>query len=68
MRFAPFDMVRFCKSLDDHGIAEGTRGVVVQVHETPRLAYEVEVTDRDGRTVFLGAVDPEFLEVPTAEE
>jgi len=68
MRFELLDMVRFRKSLDDHGIAEGTRGVVVEVHETPRLAYEVEVTNRDGRTVFLGAVDPEYLEVPTAEE
>jgi hypothetical protein len=61
-------VVRFRKSLDDHWIAEGTRGVVLDVDEAPRLAYEVEVADSEGRTVFLGAVDPEYLEVPAAEE
>jgi hypothetical protein len=61
-RLQPLDVVRFRKSLDDHGIAAGTRGVVLEVHDAPSLAYEVEVTDGDGRTVFLGAVDPELLE------
>jgi len=67
-RLHPFDVVRFRKRLDDHGIAEGTRGVVLEVHEAPRLAYEVEVTDSDGRTVFFGAVDPDYIEVPEAED
>jgi 3-deoxy-D-arabino-heptulosonate 7-phosphate (DAHP) synthase len=67
-RLHPLDVVRFRKSLEEHGIAAGTRGVVLEVHEAPRLAYEVEVADSDGRTVFLGAVDPEYLEVPASEE
>jgi len=61
-RLNPFDVVRFRKGLDDHGVAAGTRAVVLEVHEKPSLAYEVEVTDQDGRTVFFGAVAPDYLE------
>jgi hypothetical protein len=61
-QLSPFDVVRFRKSLDDHGIAAGARGVVLEVHKSPVLAYEVEVTDDDGRTLFFGAVDPDYIE------
>jgi hypothetical protein len=67
-RLRRFDVVRFRKSLDDHRVPVGARGVVLEVHESPSLAYEVEVTDDDGRTVFFGAVDPDYLEPETAHE
>ena len=54
-RLRPFDVVRFRKGLNDHGVAAGARGVVLEVHESPSLAYEVEVTD--------GEI---FLQVPNA--
>ena len=66
-RLNPFDVVRFRKALDNHGVAAGTRGVVLEVHESPSLAYEVEVTDDDGRTVFFGAVDPDYVERETPD-
>ena len=65
-RLSPFDVVRFRKSLDDHGVAAGARGVVLEVHESPSLAYEVEVADEHGRTVFFGAVEPDYIELETA--
>ena len=66
-RLRPFDVVRFRNGLDDHGVAAGARGVVLDVHESPSLAYEVEVTDDDGRTVFFGAVDPDYVERETPD-
>ena len=64
-RLRPFDVVRFRKGLNDHGVAAGARGVVLEVHESPSLAYEVEVTDDDGRTLIFGAVDPDYVERET---
>jgi hypothetical protein len=37
--------------LPDEGLSAGAVGAVVHVFEKPSLAYEVEFTDDDGRTI-----------------
>lgn len=41
---------------------DGAPAVVPEVHRDPYLAYEIEVVDADGRTLFAGAVDPAWVE------
>ncbi|MGH2768031.1 MAG: DUF4926 domain-containing protein [Candidatus Methylomirabilales bacterium] len=62
-RLVPFDVVRIPAGIPAHGVPAGARGVVLEVHEDPYLAYEIEVVDEDGRTVFTGAVDPAWVEL-----
>ena len=66
-RFRPFDVVKFRKDLVKHSIAAGTRATVLEVHEGPSLAYEVEVADKNGQSLFVGAVAPDYLELVTPD-
>lgn len=43
-----------------YGVEPGSIGTIVEVYGT---AYEVEVSDSSGRTVFLGSVDDDGLEL-----
>lgn len=61
-RRAPFDVVRIVEGIPEHGVPAGAQATVVQVHEHPSLAYEVEVVDDQGRTLFSGAIDPAQVE------
>jgi hypothetical protein len=56
--FHPFDVVRLLSGIPEHGVRAGARAVVLEVHDDPYLALEVEVVDDDGKTLFVGAVDP----------
>lgn len=53
-----FDVVRIPLGLPADGVRPGARAVILDIYETPSPAYEVEVLDEDGNTVFTGAVDP----------
>jgi len=46
-----YDTVRLLVDLPEEGLAAGAIGAVVHVFEEPRLAYEVEFTDGNGRTI-----------------
>jgi hypothetical protein len=46
-----YDVVRLMVDLPDEGLSAGAVGAVVHVFEKPSLAYEVEFTDDDGRTI-----------------
>lgn len=61
-RLAPFDVVRITAWLPQHGVAPGTRAVILEIHEDPHLAYEIEVVGDDGQSLFIGAVDPAQVE------
>lgn len=56
--FRPFDVVRLLSGLPEHGVPAGARAVVLDIHDHPHLALEVEVVDDQGATIFVGAVDP----------
>jgi hypothetical protein len=49
--------------LEADGVSRGSLGYIVEVYED---AYEVEVSDGSGRTVFLGAVPDIDLELVDA--
>lgn len=54
----PFDIVMLPGGLSEHGIPPMARAVILEVHYEPYLAYEVEVVDTKGSTLFVGVVDP----------
>lgn len=66
-RLGPFDVVRIPAGIAEQGVPPEARAVVVEVHEDPHLAYEIEVVDEDGMTLFIGAVDPAWVEVEAPE-
>ena len=63
-RWPNYAKVRFINDrLAFEGVARGTVGYIVEVYEN---AYEVEVSDASGATVFIGGVpdvDLELVEV-----
>ncbi|NNL70328.1 MAG: DUF4926 domain-containing protein [Acidimicrobiia bacterium] len=54
----PFAVVRLLSGLPEYAISAGSLAVVLEVHSEPYEAYEVEIVDHEGRTVFAGAIDP----------
>ena len=61
MLFSEFDRVVLAVDLPDRGLLAGTEGVVIDVHTTPSLGYEVEFFDEDGDTIDWGPVAPAQL-------
>ena len=61
MEFQINDLVVVGRDVPEHGLTAGMRGTVVFVFETPSLAYEVEFTDRTGRTICAIALRPDEL-------
>lgn len=61
--FAPLDVVRLPLGLSEHGVPEDALGVVLDVHYDPYVAYEIEVANEYGETIFVGAVEPARLEL-----
>ena len=59
----PLDVVRIPAGLPEHGVPAGSRAVILEVYVSPQLAYEIEVVDREGRTLFTGAVEPGRIEL-----
>lgn len=46
-----YDTVRLLVDLPDEGLVAGAVGAVVHVFDKPNVAYEIEFTDADGRTI-----------------
>ncbi len=51
---APFDVVVLSAGLPQHGLPPGTRAVVLEIHEEPYEALEIEVVGVNGETLFSG--------------
>lgn len=64
-QFQPCDVVVLPRGLPGAGVPAGSRAVVLEVHRAPSLAYEVEVSDDDGRTLFAGSVPAAFIATDT---
>ncbi|MEV0810464.1 DUF4926 domain-containing protein [Micromonospora sp. NPDC050200] len=54
-----FDVVEAVVDLPDHQIRAGAVGTIVHVFEQPNLAYEVEFSDDEGRTIAMTALTPD---------
>ena len=60
---APFDVIRLPAGLHAEGVDVGAVGTILEIHALPSLAYEVEVADGRGRTIWIGAVDARQVEL-----
>jgi hypothetical protein len=52
------DIVAVSQDLPREGLRAGTKGVVVEIFDTPTIAYEVEFCDEKGRTLKTAALLP----------
>lgn len=48
-----YDVVRLTRAIPEHGLALGTQGAVVLVHNAAPPHFEVEFCDPSGRTIAL---------------
>lgn len=60
-RFAVGQTVYLREPVPALGLERGAGGAVVLVFTQPRLAYEVEFTDADGKTRALATLTPEQI-------
>lgn len=58
-RFSQFDVVRLKFGVPEYAIPPGSDAVVLEVFPA---GYAIEVTDREGRTLYLGAAVDDDLE------
>lgn len=58
-----FDTVRVPAGIPESDVPEGALATVLDVYTDPYLAYEIEVADADGRTLYVGVVDPSWVEL-----
>jgi hypothetical protein len=54
-----FDLVSLIADLPSEGLAAGTVGTVVHIHQHPEHAYEVEFADAQGRTTVVTTLRPD---------
>ncbi|MBM6403576.1 DUF4926 domain-containing protein [Phycicoccus sp. CSK15P-2] len=60
---APFDVVVLPAGLPQFGVSPGSRAVVIEIHEDPYEAFEIEVVDENGQTLYSGAVETAWVEL-----
>ncbi|UDM53961.1 DUF4926 domain-containing protein [Cupriavidus sp. MP-37] len=53
------DVVVALSDMPDEGIRTGMKGTVIDIHEEPCLAYEIEFCDESGRTIAVVALLPD---------
>jgi hypothetical protein len=60
--FQPLDVVRLKNGLSDHDLPAGTKAVILEASDLPEPHYQIEVADRSGRAIFIGAVTADQVE------
>lgn len=61
MKLSPLDVVFLNIDLPNLGLVKGQTGVIIDVYNSPSLAYEVEFCDDEGKTIALLALPPDQL-------
>jgi hypothetical protein len=56
-----YDLIELVADLPDEGLSAGAVGTVVHIFDAPNLAYEVEFTDHDGRTLAQVPLTPDQI-------
>lgn len=56
-----YDLVELKEALPEENLPPGAVGTIVHVFHRPQLAYEVEFTDEDGRTISSVALTPDKI-------
>jgi hypothetical protein len=59
----PFDVVVLPAGLPQFGVPPGSRAVVIEIHQDPYEAFEIEVVDDNGQTLYSGAVETAWVEL-----
>jgi Domain of unknown function (DUF4926) len=59
MLLSLYESVVLTVDLPEKGLKAGTRGAIIDIHEKPTPAYEVEFFDAEGNTIDWFAVTPE---------
>lgn len=62
MKFQEFDIVYLLKDHSSPSLKTGAIGVIVAVYTTPQEAYEVEFSDKEGKTIIQTVFLPSELE------
>ncbi len=57
-----YEVVKLKRALPDKGLAAGATGTVLYIYRDTPLAYEVEFTDHEGRTIALLTLGEDALE------
>ena len=57
------DVVRLLEGLPEPGIPAGATATVIHVHGSPPTAYEIEVLDGSGNTLWWGPVKSNQIEL-----
>lgn len=57
------DVVELLEEMPEDGLVAGAKGTVVEVYETPNLAYEVEFCNDEGETTAMLALLPYQIRV-----
>ncbi|ARN82178.1 DUF4926 domain-containing protein [Methylocystis bryophila] len=63
MLLSLYESVVLAVDLPEKGLKAGTRGAIIDVHEQPTAAYEVEFFDADGNTIDWFTVTPEQVQL-----
>lgn len=58
-----YDVVELTVDLPDEGLKAGTVGTIVDIYQNPDIAYEVEFSDDEGRTVAMLALGAQQLAI-----
>lgn len=61
--FKQFDTVRVRPGIPESDIPAGLLATILDVYTDPHLAYEIEVVDANGLTLYVGVVDPSWIEL-----
>ena len=61
MNLSPFDIIFLNENMPELGLVKGQKGVILDVYNSPSLAYEVEFCDKEGKTLLCLALSPEQL-------
>jgi Domain of unknown function (DUF4926) len=56
-----YDTVVLTRDVPESGLTKGMQGVIVLIFSEPRLGYEVEFCDQEGRTIAEVALTPEQI-------
>lgn len=61
MKFKLYDCVFAVRDLPEYGISAGTLGAILEVFDTPHIAYEVEFCNSQGETVAVVTLKPDDI-------
>lgn len=66
--FAAFETIVLVENIPEKNLTKGMVGAIVEIYQTPDLAYEVEFCDWSGRTIALAVLLPNQIKIALKNE